>query len=81
MSQAELDVQAAMITKRLDIADLKDPDKVGKLVARFSALYDLDNGTSPGVSAASIILGGGQSGVGTDIGLLGSLQRITLGRL
>lgn len=81
MSQADLDVQAAMITKRLDLADLKDPEKVSKFLARFSALYDLTNGTSTSASAASIILGGGQSGIGTNMGLLQSLQSVTLGRL
>jgi hypothetical protein len=81
MSQADIEVQAAMITKRLDLADLKDPEKVAKFLARFSALYDLNNGTSGTASAASIILGGGQSGIGTNVGLLASLQSVTLGRL
>jgi hypothetical protein len=81
MSQADIDVQAAMITKRLDLADLKDPDKVSKFLARFSALYDLNNGTPSTASAASIILGGGQSGIGTNVGLLSNLQSVTLGRL
>ena len=80
MSAADIDVQAAMITKRLKLADLKDPDKVSKLLGRFSALYDLNNGPSS-ASAASIILGGGQSGIGTNAGLLASLQSVTLGRL
>ncbi|MBX9589284.1 MAG: DUF1217 domain-containing protein [Hyphomonadaceae bacterium] len=81
MAQVDLDTQAAMITKRLNLADLKDPAKVSKLLARFSALYDLNNGPSPSASAASVILGGGQSGIGTDMGLLQSLQRVTMGRL
>jgi len=80
MSAADIDVQAAMIAKRLDLEDLKDPDKVSKLLGRFSALYDLSNGPSS-ASAASIILGGGQSGIGTNVGLLASLQSVTLGRL
>lgn len=80
MSQADIDKQADMITKRLDIADLKDPEKVSKFLARFSALYDLNNGTST-ASAASILIGGGQSGIGTNMSLLSSLQGITFGRL
>jgi len=80
MSQADIDVQGAMITKRLDLADLKDPEKVSKFLARFSALYDVANGTSATASAASIILGGG-SGIGTNVNLLASLQSVTLGRL
>ena len=49
-------------------------------LARFSALYDVANGTSSTASAASIILGGG-SGIGTNVNLLASLQSVTLGRL
>ena len=80
MSQADIDVQAAMITKRLNIADLKDPQKVDKFLARFSALYDLTTGGST-ATGASIILGGGGSGVGTNTSLLSSLQSVALGRL
>lgn len=80
MSQADIDVQAAMITKRLNIADLKDPQKVDKFLARFSALYDLSTGGSA-ATGASIILGGGGSGVGTNTSLLTSLQSVSLGRL
>ena len=79
MSGADIELQAAMITKRLNLADLQDPEKLEKFLARFSALYDLENGVSTGASAASIILGG-QSSIGTDLGLLGSLQRIMMGR-
>jgi hypothetical protein len=81
MSQADIDVQAAMITKRLNIADLKDPAKLEKFLARFAALYDINNGGGATASAASVILGGGQGGVGTNAGLLASLQSVTLGRL
>ncbi len=81
MSQADIDVQAAMITKRLNLADLKDPEKLDKFLARFSSLYDLSTGGSSTASAASIILGGQSSGIGTNAGLLGSLQGVRLGRL
>ena len=46
MSQADIEVQAAIITKRLDLADFKDPAKLEKFLTRFAAIYDLNNGGS-----------------------------------
>ncbi len=43
MSNADIDTQAAMITKKLNLADLQDPTKLNKLIAQFSALYDINN--------------------------------------
>ncbi len=43
MSQADITTQAAMITKKLNLADLQDPTKLNKLIAQFSALYDVNN--------------------------------------
>jgi hypothetical protein len=75
VSQASIDLQAAMIKKRLDVADLKDPKKVEKFLARFAALYDVDHNPATASSAALAVLGGETTTVGTDLGLLGSLQR------
>ena len=50
MSQAEIETQEAMIEKKLDVKDLQDPAKLERFLARFSALYDIENG---GISAAS----------------------------
>ena len=79
MSQADIEVQAANISKRLNIADLKDPAKLEKFLTRFAAMYDVNNGGFSTLSAASVLLSGGQ-GIGNNVGLLGSLQRILLGR-
>jgi Protein of unknown function (DUF1217) len=75
MAQASIDLQSAMIKKRLDVADLKDPKKVEKFLARFAAMYDVDNNPATASSAALTVLGGETTTVGTDLGLLGSLQR------
>ena len=80
MSQADIDVQAAMITKRLDLADLKDPQKVDKVPGPVQRPLRPEQRQRARASAASIILGGGQSGIGTNMGLLASLQSVTLGR-
>ncbi|HET6390029.1 DUF1217 domain-containing protein [Hyphomicrobium sp.] len=43
MSAADIDTQAKMITKKLNLADLQDPKKVTKIIAQFAALYDVAN--------------------------------------
>lgn len=37
----DLDAQAAMIEKRIDIEDFKDPEKVSEFLQRFSAMWEL----------------------------------------
>jgi hypothetical protein len=40
MANADIEHQAAAVLQRLDIADLKDPEKLDKLIARFTAVWD-----------------------------------------
>lgn len=40
MANADIDKQAAAVTARLNVADLKDPAKLDKLITRFTAIYD-----------------------------------------
>ncbi|MFA5955778.1 DUF1217 domain-containing protein [Hyphomicrobium sp.] len=61
MSAADIDVQATMITKKLNISDLQDPTKVNKLIAQFSALYDVNNSDVASTSAVLQILQGNSS--------------------
>jgi hypothetical protein len=79
MSQADIEVQADILVKRVNPADFRDPAKLEKFITRFAALYDVANGGTSGASAASIILGQAAN-VSTDVGLLGNLQRIALNR-
>lgn len=58
MSNADIDVQAAMITKKLDLKDLQDPKKLNKLIAQFSALYDVNNSDVTSTSPVLQILQG-----------------------
>jgi len=41
-SQLDIDRQKEMIDKKLDIDDLKDPEKLDKLLTRFAALWDIE---------------------------------------
>ncbi len=61
MSNADIDVQAAMITKKLDLADLQDPKKLNKLISQFSALYDVNNSDLSQTSPVVQILQGNSS--------------------
>lgn len=58
MSNADIEVQANAITKKLKISDLQDPDKLKKFLARFSALYDVNNSDITQTNPAITILGG-----------------------
>ena len=53
-SNADIDSQARTITSKLNLADLKDPKKLDKLVARFAALYDLTNSSSDSSSTSTL---------------------------
>lgn len=44
MSMMPLETQAALLNKVVDFQDFQDPQKVGTLMQRFTALYDKKNG-------------------------------------
>ncbi|OOG76679.1 hypothetical protein B0E45_00600 [Sinorhizobium sp. A49] len=65
MASAKIEMQAAYIERTMDIKDLQDPDKLEKLLQRFTALYDVENNTdvSPGLA---ILTGGSGGGISAD---------------
>ena len=46
ISNMDVDKQADLMKKLIDVKDLQDPKKVEKLMRRFTAMYDLQNNTS-----------------------------------
>lgn len=60
ISGMSVDAQAALLEDRMDLTDLADPEKLNKLVERFTIMYDLANGSSS-ATAAELILGGSSS--------------------
>src|SRR5690606_37299462 len=42
-STQDIDKQAAAIERRLDLADLKDPEKLNELILRFTSMWELEN--------------------------------------
>ncbi|WP_426228883.1 DUF1217 domain-containing protein [Pararhizobium sp. DWP3-4] len=75
MSSADVDIQYAYINRVLDVKDLQDPEKLEKLLRRFTALYDVENNVD--VSGAQLILSGGGGGISADT--LFSLSQLRMG--
>lgn len=55
----DIDQQAKVVEKYLDLKDLADPAKLAKLLNRFSALYDIKNGTAVASSPVVALYQGG----------------------
>lgn len=72
----DIDKQAAMFAKRLDVKDLKDPEKLEKLIIRFTSMWEAQR--QPAVSSASILIGGPIT-MGVSGDLLASIQNLRLG--
>ena len=76
-SLMDIEKQADMISQKLDIADLKDPEKVKKLINRFTSLYELNNSTSSTSSGVATLFG--QQGIGISGDVLSAIQSLKLG--
>lgn len=76
-SSQDIDKQAALIEKKLDLADLQDPEKLDKLVRRFTMLWELENPTQS-APVPNVLIGQPlQASFSSD--LLASLQNLKLG--
>lgn len=74
VSGADIDKQAAMIEKRLDIKSFSDPEEVKKFLTRFTAMYEYNNPSAGSAqSVASVLLGNG-SPIGISSAILTTLQ-------
>lgn len=77
MSLLDIEKQAEMISLRLDIEDLKEPEKLASFLRRFTNLWDVAN-PKAGASVPSLVVGQPiEAGIGGD--LLASLQNLKLG--
>ena len=61
----DVDRQAKVVEKYLNLKDLTDPAKVGKLLSRFTAMYDLKK-NGPTTSPALAILNGSGAAISQD---------------
>lgn len=76
MSQENIDVQAKLITAKLNIADFQNPAKLQKFIERFTATYDAKNPASASAFPASALL---VNSPGISSNLLLSLANLKLG--
>lgn len=74
----DIDKQAAMISNKLDVEDLKEPEKLDKFLERFTALWEIENPTAAPTSGIAELVTGSSSGIGMD--LLQQIQRVRNGR-
>lgn len=64
---ADIDKQAALFEKRLNIDDFKDPEALGKFLRRFTAMWEVANVSPLSTSPALAILSqSGQYGISAD---------------
>lgn len=62
MSQQDIDRQVKTLESRLDMSDFTDPKKLDRFIARFSALYDMQNGMAQASSPILSLFGSGSNG-------------------
>ena len=73
MGLLDIDKQAAMIDWRVDFASLKEPEKLARLIERFTALWDIEQPQQGGLSNTAILFAD-NSIVGPDGDMLLALQ-------
>jgi hypothetical protein len=66
VGSADIDAQAGMVERYLDLEDLQDPEEVATMIAKFAVLYDLEN-QSTSSSALSVLTGSGSAGISADL--------------
>jgi hypothetical protein len=76
VGSADIDAQADMIDRHLEVKDLQDPETVSKMIVKFSVLYDLDNQSTTD-PALSVLTGSGSAGISADLML--SLSQLRTG--
>jgi hypothetical protein len=83
ISSANIDSQAALLSKQINFSDFQDPTKVARFAQRFAAMWDANqassgsNGTS---TNPALILIGQSTSTGMDSDMLSKLQSIKLGK-
>jgi hypothetical protein len=76
-AQADIDTQVSFFEKKLDIEDLQDPKKLSDFLKRFTALWEIDNPSTPAASYASVLFAQpAEYGISTN--LLLTMQQLKL---
>jgi hypothetical protein len=77
LAASDIDKQADLIKSRLDIEDFKDPEKLGKFLDRFTALWELDNPSFGSVDSSLLLSSSAGFGITPDLML--SINNLKLG--
>jgi hypothetical protein len=80
VSSADIDKQASMLSKMINISDFKDPTKVNRFAQRFAAMWDASQASNGTSNNPALILIGQPTATGLDSDMLSKLQSIRLGR-
>lgn len=78
-AMSDIDKQAAYLEEHLDFDKFGDADYLSKFLSRFSALYDLSNGSSGANAPVLNLYGNGRGIIPMGEGLLASIQKLRLG--
>ena len=54
-ASADVDKQVKLFESKLDIKDFSDPEALGKLLTRFTSLWEVSNATSPAQTSVSVL--------------------------
>lgn len=73
LANADIDKQVEVMKKYFEIEDFQDPEKVKKLIARFTVFFDNDNATADPIMM--LFNGGGAAGISADTLLAASTYR------
>ena len=76
-AKSDLDSQAKLIQRKIDLASLQDPAKLDQFIKRFTIRWDANSDATP--TPALSLLNSSRSGLNSDVLL--SLQNIRLGNL
>ena len=77
LSSGDVDRNAERITQQLDIEDLKDPEKLAKLLTRFTAMWEIVQPSSTPTSNISLLFNQSNE-AGISQNLLSSIQNLKL---
>ena len=74
----DIDKQAELVKKRLNVDDLKDPEKLAKLITHFTAMWEAQKDPLAATSNVSLLFGGSTSfTISGDV--LASIQNLRMG--
>jgi len=78
-AMADIDKQAAMLTKRINFADFHTSEKLRTFLQRFATMWETENGQTTSTTTPSILINQPIE-MGINANTLASLQNLKLGR-